>query len=96
MPKNPNKPPKYSKLKSGKNVYAVVFHQGKTIYLGAYGSPESKVAYARFIAEHKQNPEIAIPTVKKDEPGITVKELGIAFLDHVLATRGSAKYGREY
>ena len=71
-------------------MYAVVYHHGKTIYLGAYGSPESKIAYARFIAEQKQQPEIALPTISKgesilrEEPGATVNELGIAFLDHVL------------
>ena len=61
MPKNTHKPPKYCKLKAGKKLYAVVYHRGKTIYLGAYGSPESKIAYARFIAEQKQQPEITIP-----------------------------------
>ena len=94
MPKNRYKPPKYCKLKAGKKLYAVVYHQGKTVYLGDYGSPESKIAYARFIAEYKQGQEIAIPTIKKGEPGITVKELGIAFLDHILATRVPAKHGK--
>ena len=102
MPQNTHRPPKYCKLKSGKRLYAVVYHHGKTIYLGTYGSPESKVAYARFIAELKQQPEVVLPTIPKDEPeapikgepGATVKELGIAFLDHVLKIRGSAKHGK--
>ena len=94
MPKNRYKPPKYCKLKAGKKLYAVVYHQGKTVYLGDYGSPESKIAYARFIAEYKQGQEIAIPIIQKGEPGITVKELGIAFLDHMLIVQGAAKHGK--
>jgi hypothetical protein len=47
MPKLSNRPPKYSKLKK----YAVVYLHDKIHYLGLYGSEESKVAYARFIAE---------------------------------------------
>ena len=46
MPKL-NRPPKYCKL----NNYAVVYFNGKPRYLGQYGSPESKVAYSRFVAE---------------------------------------------
>jgi len=67
MPKNIHKPPKYCKLKAGKRLYAVVYHRGKTIYLGAYGSPEFKIAYARFIAELKQQPKIAVPTIQQCE-----------------------------
>jgi hypothetical protein len=47
MPKLNNRPPKYSKM----DKYAVVYLHGKKFYLGLYGSEESKVAYARFIAE---------------------------------------------
>src|SRR5271157_431307 len=48
MPKLINKPPKYSLHKpSGQ---AKVRSGGRTIYLGKYGSPESKAAYARLIA----------------------------------------------
>lgn len=38
---------------------------GRDIYLGPFGSPESKQAYARFIAEHFGNgepPSLTIPT----------------------------------
>jgi hypothetical protein len=54
MPKLKNRPPKY--CKSGN--YAVVYHQEKPVYLGKYGTPESKTAYARFLAE-RDNP---VPT----------------------------------
>ena len=52
MPKLKNRPHKY--CKAGK--YAVVYHHGKTIYLGLYGSKESKIAHARFLAEIQANP----------------------------------------
>jgi hypothetical protein len=55
MPKQ-NKPPKYCKM--GK--YALVYHQGRKIYLGLYGSPESKAAYSRLLAELQADPT-AIP-----------------------------------
>ena len=93
MPKNTHKPPKYCKLKAGKNLYAVVYSHGKTIYLGAYGSPESKTAYANFLDEY-QNQEVTIPTIQKGEPGATVKEVSVAFLDHILKVRSSAMYGK--
>jgi hypothetical protein len=75
MPKLKNRPPKYQK--SGK--YAVVYHHGKRIYLGDYGSPESQVAYSRFVAESQANPTFYLT---KGETGVTVKELVAAFLDH--------------
>jgi integrase len=47
MPRLVNKPPKYSLHKpSGQ---AKVRFNGKDTYLGRYGSPESKEAYARFV-----------------------------------------------
>ena len=75
MPKLKNRPPKYSKLKN----FAVVYYLGKTHYLGQYGSQESRVAYARFIAEIQEDPILSLP---KNETNITVKELSAAFLDH--------------
>jgi len=69
MPKLKNRPPKYSKLKQ----YAVVYHLGKTHYLGLYGSPESKTAYARFVAESRDNPAPYMP--KAEEASITVSDL---------------------
>jgi len=57
MPKLSNRPPKYSKLKN----YAVVYLNGKIHYLGLYGSEESKVEYARFIAESRINPMLVRP-----------------------------------
>ena len=74
MPKQ-NKPPKYCKM--GK--YAVVYLNGKKIYLGLYGSPESHVAYSRLIAEWRASPTLF---QTKEEKGITVGELTAAYLDY--------------
>jgi hypothetical protein len=88
MPKLQNKkPPKYCKL----NNYAVVYQNGKPIYLGGlYGSPESKEAYARYIAETQVNLTFSMP--KGGEKGVTVKELVAAFLDYAKTTVAPTDY----
>ena len=85
MPKLKNRPPKYQQ--SGQ--YAVVYHHGKRIYLGFYGSPESQVAYSRFIAESRANPAF-YPL--KGETSIAVSELAVAFLDNAKATTDPKSY----
>ena len=85
MPKF-NRPPKYCKL----NRYAVVYHHGKPIYLGLYGSPESKVAYARYVAEIQANPAFS---PRKTEEHFTVSELTAAFLDHAKVNTDLVSYG---
>ena len=85
MPKLKNRPPKYQK--SGK--YAVVYYHGKRIYLGLYGSPESHVAYSRFIAESRVNPTFHL---EKGETDIAISELAAAFLEHTKATADSRSY----
>ena len=82
----PKKPPKYCKLKK----YAVVYLHGKTVYLGLHGSPESKTAYARIVAESKGTPALYLP---KGESGISVKELALSFLDHAKETLAPPNYG---
>ena len=85
MPKL-NRPPKYCKL----NGQAVVYYQRKTHYLGRHGSPESKTAYARFLAEIQANSTIIQPSGEKNA---TVRELAAAFLDHAKASFDSTEYG---
>ena len=85
MPKS-NKPPKYSKM----NKYAVVYHNGRPHYLGLYGSPESKVAYSRYVAELQANPVVLLPTAEKH---VTVRELTAAFLDHAATSTDHTEYG---
>ena len=57
MPKLNSRSPKYCKL----NGQAVVYRGGKPVYLGRYGSPESKVAYHRFLAELLEARESPVP-----------------------------------
>jgi hypothetical protein len=85
MPKLKNRPPEYKK--SGK--YAVVYHNGKRIYLGDYGSPESHAAYSRFVAESRNNPTFHLT---KGETDTVVSELAAEFLDHAKATVNSTDY----
>ena len=85
MPKLTNRPPKYAKFKN----YAVTFHNGKRIYLGLYGSPESHTAYARFLAERRLNPDLVLP---RGEANVAVCELAAGFLDHAKATLGKPNY----
>ena len=85
MPKLKNRPPEYRQ--SGK--YACVYHHGKRIYLGDYGSPESHAAYSRFVTESQANPTFHLTKEKAD---IAVCELTAAFLDHAKATADPNSY----
>ena len=87
MPKRTknNKPPKYSKL--GK--YAVVYYNRKPVYLGIYGSEESHVAYARFVAESRSDPVFRSTTEVTE---IAVRELALAFLDYAKVTYDHSGY----
>jgi len=84
MPKLTSRPPQYKQC--GK--YAVVYIDGKRIFLGLYGSQESNIAYARTLAE-RASPNLAPPRGEKD---VTVKELGAAFLDYAKATLQKPNY----
>jgi integrase len=86
MPKLKNRPPKYQK--SGK--YAVVYHSGKRIFLGLYGSPESHVAYSRLVAELQASPAGFVP--EGGDKQITISELTADFLDHAKANVNSTDY----
>ena len=84
MPKLLNRPPQYKQC--GK--YAVVYIDGKRVFLGLYGSQESNIAYARALAE-RASPSLTPPRGEKD---VTVKELAVAFLDHAKATLQKPNY----
>ena len=84
MPKL-NRPPKY--CKQGK--FAVVYYGKKTHYLGRHGSPESKIAYARLIAEIQVNPTFLLPAGEKN---ITVCELTAAFLNYAKVNKEPDDY----
>ena len=85
MPKLHNRPPKYCKV----NRYAVVYHHGKPHYLGLYGSPESKVAYSRFVAGIQASPTFHLTQGKTD---VAVSELTSAFLDTAKAAGDANSY----
>jgi integrase len=53
----------------------------KTVYLGAYDSPESRAEYARLVAELAAAPVPAAPT-DRGGPGLSVNELLLAFWRH--------------
>jgi integrase len=77
MPKKEVSIPKYCLHKPKGRAYMRV--QGKVIYLGAYGSPESQAEYSRILAELAANPVKApSPTA---EIGMTVVELCAAYWD---------------
>ena len=84
MPKLLTRPPEYKQC--GK--YAVVYINGKRVFLGLYGSAESHVAYSRHLAE-RASPTLTLP---KGEKSITVKELSGAFLDYAEATLKKPNY----
>jgi integrase len=84
MPKLLTRPPQYKKC--GK--YAVVYVDGKRKFLGLFGSQESKVAYARVLAE-RESPTLSPP---KGARNVTVKELAAAFLDHAKVTLRKPNY----
>ncbi|MDR0327004.1 MAG: hypothetical protein LBI05_01770 [Planctomycetaceae bacterium] len=84
MPKS-NRPPKYGKL----NNYAVVYVNGKPRYLGIHGSEESKIAYARIIAELQSSPVLSPPSGAER---VTIRELTATYLDHVQANFNYTDY----
>ncbi|GMU82448.1 MAG: hypothetical protein AMXMBFR47_23190 [Planctomycetota bacterium] len=61
---------------------AVVRLNGRDIYLGRYGTPESRKAYERAIAEWLANGrQVLTPTVEAGQPGgVSVDELILAYM----------------
>ncbi len=82
MPKLKNKPPTYSLHKASGQ--AVVHIDGNDHYLGTYGSPESRAAYRRLIAEWAvARPLVAIPDRLPAEirADLRISELMLAYLE---------------
>ncbi len=80
MPRLINRPPKYSLHKpSGQ---AKVRHNGRTVYLGKFGSPESKAAYAQFITNLPKPGEVV--KIADPVPGaaLLVGEIVLRFFRH--------------
>jgi len=77
MPKLKNQMPKL--CRNGKS--AISWHDGKKIYHGVWGSPESDRNYKRFIAALLENPVILLRNDKEGD--ILVSELAAGFLKHI-------------
>ena len=76
MSKKPSfqSPPSYVKHKASGQ--AVVYQNGRTVYLGKYGSAASKEAYKRLVAEWTLTGGLS-----DSRQEITVVELIVAYLD---------------
>jgi integrase len=86
---NRRKAPSYRLHKpTGKAVVTLPDGKGgrKDIYLGAYGSPESRREYARVLSEWEASNRTAVPAAqpKANVPDLTINELLVAyFREHV-------------
>lgn len=80
MPRPKVSIPKYSK--HGPSGQAVVYLDRRRIYLGKFGSPESKRKYAELIASRSSglDPELLAP----DAPSVSVNEVCLAFVKNVM------------
>jgi hypothetical protein len=76
----PHRIPRYRCYKP-KNLGLVVLN-GKQIYLGTYGTPESLAEYNRLIQEYLANP--AAPPSEVPSLGCTITELIAAYWQHVV------------
>lgn len=81
MPRKPQIPAYRLHKSSG---LARVILDGKHVYLGPFGSPESRIAYAKLIAERFGNPLADLPPSPLGDrfPDITINELLVRYLDH--------------
>ena len=88
MPRLTIRTPKYRRHKASGQ--AVVTLAGRDIYLGRYGTPESKTEYNRSIAEWHNSSHQCQP--KSASGGPTIDELILAYLEH--ARSYYLKHGR--
>ena len=86
MPRS-NNPPKY--CKNGK--YAIVYVNGKKIYLGLFGSPESRQEYARVVAEWQTSP--AVHVANSESNVVSVSELAASFLEDSKSRQDKIHHG---
>jgi len=77
MPKLKNQYPKNFRDRS----QAFSWYNGKRIYHGAWGAPEAKKNYDRFIAALMENP--TLPLQIGASAGVLVSELAAGFLEHI-------------
>ena len=77
MPKLKNQDPKNCRDRN----QAFSWYNGKRIYHGAWGSPEAKKNYRRFVAALDENPILSLQPDRKN--GVLVSELTAGFLDFI-------------
>ena len=70
-------PPKYCLHKSSGN--ARIRYKGEEIYFGKFDAPESREAYAKFLAEHWSPTNEPKPRVKQEGDLITIKYLAVEY-----------------
>jgi hypothetical protein len=78
IPKFKNTPPKLCRIKG--NNAAVVYINGRTIYLGQWGTEKSLQEYARFLIEWTNAENKA--TVRAEKKTVTVAKLVSAYLKY--------------
>lgn len=79
MPRKPGIPKYCLHKASGR---AVVRINGDDIYVGVYGSPESKAEYDRLVADWLARGRRDKPSEVKPANIVTVSEVVVAFWDH--------------
>ncbi len=84
MPRLTRKPPKYTAHKSGQ---ARVWYNGKTHYLGKFGTPESLQRYAEFIATLPKSDEEYGTTPPEPAPGAVLMVGEIVLHYHAYAQK---------
>jgi hypothetical protein len=74
--------PAYRRHKASNRAY--VFMNGRRIYLGRFGSEESKAEYRRILNELDSSPTrgVASSMPLKPTSDLTIAELGLAYVDH--------------
>ena len=81
MPRRECKPPTYGLHRATGQARVVI--NGKSHYLGRYGSPESRVNYARLVAEWEASSGLSSSVSPTTEGDIKVVELVARYLTHV-------------
>jgi integrase len=77
MPKLKNQVPKYCRDRN----QAFSWYNGRRIFHGAWGTPEAKKNYKRFLAALEENPDLPLQTGKGG--GALIAELANGFLKHI-------------
>lgn len=78
MPRLTKSNPKYRRHKASGRAFVEL--DGKRIYLGTYGSPESRVKYNRLVGEYLLADRSVPPSLKDEASSLLITELCISYL----------------